>query len=570
MRRRIGLLAVLAMVVAAMPAFTGPVAATTHDQVDVTVFADEHHTEIVVALLSPDLASGTFFHGRVNADDAGAGGTDVQDTESATFFFDDQEPMSPVEVVEIGTASDRWTEGQARLEGSQIIIDISAGDDPLLCGDPLGQLYLSIEDGANPPVEIDLRGISAQPCPVVADLEPVVSDSAYLFDSSGDRFHFVGASVDYQPGIVNEGPDDEPDTRFDFRIGYFGVADDPSVDDEPELGVNFDWTLENPCFLFGISTIAPTAICDLGALAAGDTITKSVAVDWLSEGDYFTAVIVYDQVFETIDPDDSSSPQFLTYRVRILDPVEDLDGDGIANGIDRSGTSWDPLTSSSSFDDSYWGGTTSGTIIDGEVSVTDHPTSGVTVSAATAATVDACGQTLELTSGTVATITCGSITILVDSGQVEVTLGDGSTLTLDAADEATVDEGEVTVLSGSATITPDGGEPVTVEAGDTYVVGGDADSDGILDAEDVCSDTMAETLGTFDLKPNRYYLDSSGSFVDGDGEAVLDDYGTPITVGATGGCSATQIIDEAELGKGLDRFGITRSALLDWIAGLSI
>jgi hypothetical protein len=39
-------------------------------------------------------------------------------------------------------------------------------------------------------------------------------------------------------------------------------------------------------------------------------------------------------------------------------------------------------------------------------------------------------------------------------------------------------------------------------------------------------------------------------------------------VADTGGCSGSQIIEAADLGSGHERFGITMSVLLDWMASL--
>jgi hypothetical protein len=91
----------------------------------------------------------------------------------------------------------------------------------------------------------------------------------------------------------------------------------------------------------------------------------------------------------------------------------------------------------------------------------------------------------------------------------------------------------------------------------------DSDGDGVLDPDDVCPATVVPDEPTDGLKKNRFAADASGAFLDGEG--------TPsgYTLVDTGGCSATQIIERAELGTGHTRFGISRSALEAWIASLS-
>jgi hypothetical protein len=64
------------------------------------------------------------------------------------------------------------------------------------------------------------------------------------------------------------------------------------------------------------------------------------------------------------------------------------------------------------------------------------------------------------------------------------------------------------------------------------------------------------------LRKNRYYADDAGDFVDVDGKR------SGYTIVVTRGCSAAQIIDAAGLGKGHIRFGITKSALADWVASI--
>ncbi len=91
----------------------------------------------------------------------------------------------------------------------------------------------------------------------------------------------------------------------------------------------------------------------------------------------------------------------------------------------------------------------------------------------------------------------------------------------------------------------------------------DTDSDGVLDVNDVCPGTVLPDMAP-ELKINRYSVNEAGEFVS-DGKAA------PIyTIAETGGCSPRQIVEEAELGVGHLRFGLSRSALEAWIAELGM
>ncbi len=88
------------------------------------------------------------------------------------------------------------------------------------------------------------------------------------------------------------------------------------------------------------------------------------------------------------------------------------------------------------------------------------------------------------------------------------------------------------------------------------VVDPDDDNDGVDDPADRCAETdLADDTAPARLKRNRFWSDASGVFG-----------GSGYTVADTGGCSASQIIDAAGLGNGHRRFGISRSALREWIA----
>ena len=90
------------------------------------------------------------------------------------------------------------------------------------------------------------------------------------------------------------------------------------------------------------------------------------------------------------------------------------------------------------------------------------------------------------------------------------------------------------------------------------VVDPDDDGDGVLDGDDLCAGTdLAGDTAPAQLKRNRFWSDGAGAF----GESGW-------TIADTGGCSASQIIDAADLGRGHTRFGLTNSALGDWVSSI--
>ncbi len=137
----------------------------------------------------------------------------------------------------------------------------------------------------------------------------------------------------------------------------------------------------------------------------------------------------------------------------IFPPVtpSDSDGDGIADTIDLS-----PF-----FSNDFTDGTTFGTITSGNanLSITDDPVNGVNIAASGPATVSTCGtSTLTFTVPTQVTVTCGSVSIVVIDGSVDVEFTDGdstATITLESRDTITFED-------ETFTITNNGDEPVTV------------------------------------------------------------------------------------------------------------
>ena len=86
----------------------------------------------------------------------------------------------------------------------------------------------------------------------------------------------------------------------------------------------------------------------------------------------------------------------------------------------------------------------------------------------------------------------------------------------------------------------------------------DADGDGVLDADDLCADTVPDAFPQ--LQKNRYAANSEGELV-----SQLKNAPT-YTLDDTAGCSASQIIVLADAGAGHERFGLSRSMLEAFIA----
>lgn len=89
----------------------------------------------------------------------------------------------------------------------------------------------------------------------------------------------------------------------------------------------------------------------------------------------------------------------------------------------------------------------------------------------------------------------------------------------------------------------------------------DSDNDGVGDDVDLCPATVLPDAPTRGLKTNRYAASIDG-FASTDGVIVY-------ALSDTGGCSGTQIIAEAGLGKGHTKYGISGGALEDWITSVS-
>jgi hypothetical protein len=136
----------------------------------------------------------------------------------------------------------------------------------------------------------------------------------------------------------------------------------------------------------------------------------------------------------------------------------DGDGDGVADDIAALDVGGNPVAGS--FDD---GAGTVGTIVSGsggDLLVEDAPApDGVRITTTAAVTLRMCGPfTVQLTAGSDVTLTCGSVTVAVASGQAAVELGPTGSVTVPAGGEATVD----VLLSGDYTVDNGGTVPITV------------------------------------------------------------------------------------------------------------
>lgn len=90
----------------------------------------------------------------------------------------------------------------------------------------------------------------------------------------------------------------------------------------------------------------------------------------------------------------------------------------------------------------------------------------------------------------------------------------------------------------------------------------DVDGDGVVNADDICPLTILNNMPP-GPKKNRYFVETFGQFIDGNGTE------SGFTIEDTFGCGQLQIIDLLDLGLGHEKFGITQSALLDFIEEFS-
>ncbi len=582
-----GLAATLAaaMMAATIVHTAGPASAGTPGPLQACVNDSEFQLQIH---LEPGHGGLEEIRGWINADAAIDDGADAgdADTEVGSFVIDHTAEAPAVTSSTLGshgTPLDRWdpplfvdvpVDPTAGPESPELIYSyVNHGADRFVAGDTLAQVYLEVDVAGGETIVSRFEAIPIEPCfgSLAADLEALLGNDGYRFDgTSGGAFAFVGETSAFAPAVRNNGPDDEGDARFSWTLDVVGATANEDDGLHAVIGEDFTWAPASPCQAVGSTgTIGftPTISCSTGAVAADTTEAEHIAVTWSNGGHYETAMRVTSQDSFTAFPDEDHQNNLAQRSFHVLDPDDDFDGDGIDNAIDGTGTEWDTLTHSDFFGDTRSGGTTFGEVVSGDVSVSDDPTDGVTVTAEAVSTVEACGTTVGLAAGTVATLTCGSITIAVSSGIATVTLADGSTLELDADDEVTVDDDEVIVISGSVEITPEGGgESITVGAGETYNTsdpdpdpGTDTDGDGVADVADACPGTTPDSILEGDLKHHRYAWHGGEVFTSGSEQAPV------FTIQDTRGCSAAQIIEELGLGRGHERFGVSHSAMEAWV-----
>lgn len=88
------------------------------------------------------------------------------------------------------------------------------------------------------------------------------------------------------------------------------------------------------------------------------------------------------------------------------------------------------------------------------------------------------------------------------------------------------------------------------------------DGDGVPNAADDCAATPLPDQATKQLKPRHYETVDGDN--DGDYEFVDPDGNVTYTLDDTRGCSLSQIVEEADLGKAHGWYGISGSALDAW------
>ena len=159
----------------------------------------------------------------------------------------------------------------------------------------------------------------------------------------------------------------------------------------------------------------------------------------------------------------------------------DIDGDGLSDDVDTL-----PNVASDDFSDISLGGTSSGTIVtrgDQTLTITEEPNpAGVRITAdvsggLTPATVSVCGgsATIDLDAGDEIIVTCGSVTIDVTSGSVEVTFisiqGTEATTSISQDNSLTFDQDTFSFVAPptniDSIIIDIEGTPITVDPGNT-------------------------------------------------------------------------------------------------------
>ena len=98
----------------------------------------------------------------------------------------------------------------------------------------------------------------------------------------------------------------------------------------------------------------------------------------------------------------------------------------------------------------------------------------------------------------------------------------------------------------------------------------DSDEDGIPDDVDLCPGTqIPESVPTIELKPNRWALVNGDMYFDTLVKGQGNNPNRTYSLLDTNGCSAEQIIDILELGNGHTQFGLSSSAIEEFISFIS-
>ena len=210
----------------------------------------------------------------------------------------------------------------------------------------------------------------------------------------------------------------------------------------------------------GRGTDGPTLV-DPGTYIIQETIPAGWSLTTATCNDGSSSFSVDTVSGIVIDSDDRIE---CTFENAFVASISDTDGDGIDDEVDTL-----PNTFSNDFSDVSLGGTSSGTIVikgDQTLTITEESNpDGVRISAnisggLLSATVDACGglSVIILTPGDNIVVTCGSATIDVTNGPIEITFissqGIQATTTLTTGNSITFDQDTFSFVAPSTNVDP--------------------------------------------------------------------------------------------------------------------